>query len=131
LFVVGPHALPAHAAVLSGAQQVWFERQTPALGQVDEQVMVRPQRFITVVAQCPAHAAASSGVQQVPSGMQTSAPDAHDVSPPAPHAMVCPQLLVAVPHVFPAHVVDSGSGVHPQAPFVQVAPPSQVPQSTA
>jgi hypothetical protein len=40
LFVAGPHALPLHAAVLSGVQHVPLDSQTPALGHVAEHVTV-------------------------------------------------------------------------------------------
>jgi len=130
LLVAPPHALPLHAAVLFGAQQVWLVKQTPALGQVGEQLTACPQWLVAVVLHWPAHAVASSGVQHDPSGLQTSELDAQDVRPFAPHAIVWPQLLVAVPHAFPLHVMTTDSGAHPHAPLVQVAPPSQTPHST-
>jgi hypothetical protein len=129
LLVAGPHALPLQALVLSGVQQVLLW-QTPALGQVAGQETVWPQLLVTVVLQAPAQAVALSGVQHVPSDLHTSLDDAQLTVPPAPHDTDCPQLFIAVPHVFPAHVVATGSGTQPQAPPVQASPPSQPGQVT-
>lgn len=86
-----------------------------------------PQLFVTLTPpQRPLHAAPLS-LQHVPSGLQIAPDAAH--APPLPHATVCPQLLIAVPHDLPAHVVATGSGTQPQLLFVHV-PPSQPPQST-
>jgi hypothetical protein len=128
LLVAAPHALPLQAVVLLGVQQLPFAMQTPALGQVAGQVTLCPQLLVTVTLHLPAQATVLSGVQQVPLAMQTSELEAHD--PLDPQVTVCPQLLVAVPHDLFLQVVPIGSGEHPQAPFVHVAPPSQPPQST-
>jgi hypothetical protein len=61
--------------------------------------------------------------------MQTSVLVSQDVVPFGPQATVCPQLFVAEAQFLPAHVLVSGSAVHPQAPVeLQTAPPSQPPQ---
>jgi hypothetical protein len=84
--------------------------------------------FVTVAPpHRPAHATPSS-TQHVPSAMQTAPPTEH--WPLVPHATICPQLFVAVPHFFVPHVTASGSGVHPQAPAVHAPPSSQPPQLT-
>jgi hypothetical protein len=53
-----------------------------------------------------------SGMQQVSSGLQKS-PEMHWVVLLTPQLTVRLQLLVAEPHCLPAHVVDTGSGMHP------------------
>jgi hypothetical protein len=129
LFVALPHALPLHAAVLSGAQHVSSGMQTPAFGHVAEQLTLWPQLFFTVVLHFPAQVVAlSSGVQHVVP-THTSDVDEQLTVPALPQGTCCPQLLVAEPHVLPAHVVDTGSGTQPHAPLVQVSPPPQPPQS--
>jgi hypothetical protein len=89
-----------------------------------------PHPFVTAALHFPAHAWALSGEQQVPSDWQTSPEVAHEPVPFAPHATSCPQLLVAVPQVFPAHVVVAGSGLQPQLPAAHDVPPSHPRQST-
>jgi hypothetical protein len=107
--------------------------QTPPPGQVAGQVTVRPHRLVTVTPHFPAQATESvSGVQQDPSAMQTSPVNEHAVDPLTPQATTCPQLLVVEPQFLPAQVVVAGSAVQPQAPLaLQIAPPSQTPQSTS
>jgi hypothetical protein len=127
LFVALPHAFPLHAAVLSGVQHVSSGMHTPALGHVAEQLTLCAQLFFTVVLQCPAHAVVlSSGVQHaLPT--HTSDADGQLTVPPLPQGTCWPQLLVAEPHVLPAHVVDTGAGTQPHAPLLHVSPPWQPP----
>jgi hypothetical protein len=126
LFVAGPHPTLMHAVVLSGGQQVWFARQTPALGHVAEHITVCPHLFVTVALHLPAQTVSLSGVQQLLL-TQTSLDDAQLTVPAVPQDTDCPQLFVAVPHVWPWHVIDTGSGTQPHAPLVHVRPPSQPP----
>jgi hypothetical protein len=126
LFVAGPHAMPLHAVVLSGVQHVLSVMQTPAFGHGSEQSTVWPQLFRTLVLQTPLQAVVLSGVQHVfVVESHTSFDELQLTVPPLPHGTVWLQLLTAVPHVWPAHVCESGWGTHPHAPFVQAAPPGQ------
>jgi hypothetical protein len=84
--------------------------------------------FVAIVLHLPAHAVVLSGVQHV-SFTHTSEDDAQLTVAPDPQATAWPQLFIAVPQVLPWHVVDGGSGTHPQAPPVHVSPASQLPQS--
>jgi hypothetical protein len=87
LFVVGPHALPLHAAVLSGVQHVLSAMHTPAFGQVAAHMTVWPQLLVAVLLHLPAQAVALSGVQQL-SLTQTSEDETQLTVLPAPHATV-------------------------------------------
>jgi hypothetical protein len=89
-----------------------------------------PQLFVAVVPHLPPHAMALSGAQHVPSAMQISLLDAQAAEPVGPQATSWPQLFIIEPQFRPAHVVACGSGLHPHAPAMHIAPPSQPPQST-
>jgi hypothetical protein len=129
LLVAWPQALPLQAVVLSGVQHVLPAVHTSAFGHVGEQVTGCMQLFITVVLHLPAHAATLSGMQQL-LPTHTWLDEEQLAVPPAPHDTVWPQLFVAVPHVFPAQVVDKGSGTQPQEPLVHVSPASHPPHMT-
>jgi hypothetical protein len=72
-----------------------------------------PQLFVRVMLLHRLAQIELSGMQQVPSGLQNS-PVAHWVVLLTPQLTVRLQLLVAVPHCLPVHVVDAGSGMQPQ-----------------
>ena len=78
-----------------------------------------PQRFAQ---------AEPSSTQQVPFFSQIAAGLSH--APLLPHATLCPQLFVAVPHCLPVQVVAGGSGTQPHALCTHVSPPSQPPHCT-
>jgi len=131
LSMLGPHRFWHDVESAAGAQHESLARHTPPSPHVAEHVTGCPHRFMTVVLHLPAHTVALSGVQHVPSLMQTSPLDGQDVDPAGPQETIWPQLFVADPQFFPAHVCVVGSGVHPpHVPFEHVAPPSQPPQST-
>jgi hypothetical protein len=117
--------LPAHGS--SGVQHVWLAVQMAALGHVAEHVTVWPQTFVTVVLQWSPHAVTGSGGVQHVLPSHTSVGDEQFTVPPAPHGIVCPQLLGVEPHVLFAHVVVTGSGTQPHEPPLHVRPASQPP----
>ena len=129
LFTFGPHATPAHVVVIGSGVQQLVPAQTCEAGHCAGHPISCPQLFVTLTPpQRPLHAAPLSE-QQEPSDLQIAPAAAH--APLFPHATVCPQLLTAVPQLFPAHVVATGSGVHPHALAVHSTPtPLRPPQST-
>ena len=128
--VTMPQRFAHHVAGGVGVQHVPFAVHTPPFGQVAGHTACWPQRFMTVTPHLPRQAVASSGVQQVPLAAQTSVDAAHEAVPLSPQVTTWPQLFVATPQFFPAHVCVAGSGAQPQLPLTHAAPPSHEPQST-
>jgi hypothetical protein len=128
LFVLCPHPTPAHVVASGSGVQHVVPLHTPPEGQPEGQPTSCPQLFLTTTPpHRPLHALPSSR-QHDPSGLQVAPALAQ--APPFPHATVCPQLFVAVPHFLPAHVVATGSGTQPHALFVHRSPFGHPPQST-
>lgn len=75
-----------------------------------------PQLFMTETWHRPPHAVVSSGGQHV-SVLSQYSPPSHAIELSTPQFTVRLQLLTADPHCLPAHVVATGSGMHPQAPL--------------
>ena len=128
--VTEPHRSMHHVAAGVGVQHVPFAVHTDPVAQVEGHFAGRPQLLVTVTPHLPRQAVASSGVQQVPSALQTSPATGQAAVALSPHATTWPQLFIATPQFFPAHVFVAGSGMQPQLPLTHAAPPAHAPQST-
>jgi len=127
LFVLGPHATPAQVVEVGSGMQQLVPMQTWPEAHCCGQPTFCPQLLVTLTPPQRPLQAAPLSLQHEPSALQIAPGVVH--APPLPQATVCPQLLTAVPHALPAHVVAVGSGTQLQLLFVHV-PASQPPQST-
>jgi len=145
LLVAGPHALPAHAAGLSGVHmpgpQLFGPTPPPphVLGetQVFGHVIDCAQLLVAGPHALPAHAAVSLGVQPQPFGPAPPPPHEFGETHVLGQVTASPQSLIAGPQALPAHA-DALSGVQAPSPQMlgmwlapQVCPPGQLPQDTS